>query len=95
MNCICPSFTDTEMVLPLIGHGLSGEKNLRYRDYVLELGLIRYLRTLVFNRFAHCKLLLVSDQLANVFIVLIFYTLSIYIYILCISNTWLLGMPTK
>lgn len=81
MNCICPSFTDTEMVLPLLEHGLSGEKNLGYRDLVLELGLIRYIRTLVFNRSAHGKLLLVSDQLANFFNVMMFlYTEYIYMY---------------
>jgi len=40
VNCICPSFTETELVLPLLGHGLSGEKNLEYRDLVLEQGLI-------------------------------------------------------
>ena len=93
MNCICPSFTDTEMALPLLGHGLSGEKNVGYRDLVLELGLIRYIRTFVFNRFAHGKLILVSDQLANFFNVMFLYT--DYIYTLCISNTWLLGTPTN
>lgn len=44
MNCICPSFTETEMILPLFGHGLSGEKNLEYRDFILEQGLIRYMK---------------------------------------------------
>lgn len=43
VNCICPSFTETEMVLPLSGHGSSGEKNLEYRQYrdlILEQGLL-------------------------------------------------------
>lgn len=47
MNCICPSFTETEMVLPLSGHGSSGEKNLEYRQYrdlILEQGLLRYVK---------------------------------------------------
>ena len=48
MNCICPSFTETELVLPLLGHGLSGEKNLEYRDLVLEQGLIRYMKDTCF-----------------------------------------------
>ena len=52
MNCICPSFTETAMVLPLLGHELTGEKNLEYRDLVSEQGLIRYSRTLVFICFA-------------------------------------------